>query len=71
MNTLYTKEELIQKGIKRPDVVRLIKSTERICNYFFKLHTSRRLSVKEQKEWDCNLSKWDHFKATLNKWDEK
>jgi len=70
MNTLYTKEELIQKGIKRTDVVRLIKSTERMSNYFFKLHMVRDLTTKEQKEWDCNLSKWDHFKATLNAWDE-
>lgn len=70
MNTLYTKEELIQKGIKRKDVLRLIKSTERICNYFFQLHTARELTHNEQKEWDCNLSKWDHFKVTLKKWDE-
>lgn len=71
MNTLYTKAELIQKGIKRTDVIRLIKSTERICNYFFKLHTSRELTAKEQKEWDNNLCKWDHFKATLNNWDNQ
>lgn len=71
MNTLYTKAELIQKGIKRTDVIRLIKSTERICNYFFKLHTSRELTTKEQKEWDNNLSKWDHFKTTLNNWDNQ
>lgn len=71
MNTLYTKAELVQKGIKRTDVVRLVKSTERMCNYFFKLHTVRDLTVKEQKEWDTNLSKWDHFKATLNNWDKE
>lgn len=70
IHTLYTKEELQTKGIKRKDVVRVLKTTERECNYFFKLHLIRKLTDKEQKQWDSANSRWDHFKATLTKWDK-
>ena len=70
VHTLYTKEELQAKGIKRKDVVRVLKTTERECNYFFKLHLTRKLTDKEQNQWDNANSRWDHFKATLNAWDK-
>ena len=70
IHTLYSKEELQAKGLKRSDIVRVMKTTERECNYFFKLHISRALSAKEQSQWDNANCRWDHFKATLNAWDK-
>ena len=70
VHTLYTKEELQAKGIKRKDVVRVLKTTERECNYFFKLHLTRKLTDKEQNQWDNANSRWDHFKTTLTNWDK-
>lgn len=70
MNTLYTKAQLFEKGVKRKDILRLIKRTEAVCNYFFRLQLVRDLSDNEQKEWDTSLNRWDHFKATLTNWDK-
>lgn len=70
IHTLYSKEELQAKGIKRSDVVRVMKMAERQCNYFFKLIRIRELSEKELKEWNAATSRWDHFKATLANWDK-
>lgn len=70
IHNLYTKEELQAKGINRNDIVRMIKVSERECNYFFKLCLARSLSSKEEKQWDNANSRWDHFKATLANWDK-
>jgi len=70
VHTLYSKEELQAKGLKRSDVVRVMKTAERECNYFFKLQLIRELSTKEQRQWDNAISRWDHFKTTLANWDK-
>lgn len=68
---ILTRAELIAKGFKRNDVVRLMKKSETRVNFYMNQHikNGNYSSPNIQQAWDAECARWDHFKATLQSWD--
>lgn len=68
-NEIFTPESLAAKGFKKIDIKRALVRSESRCNAWMERATAmgKNFPAEWQRLWDAECARWDHLKATLEK----
>ena len=67
MHQLFTPAELSSKGLRKDDIVRMLRRSKRRVDACVKEHLRNggQCGAAFHAQWDAECARWDHLKATL------